>query len=78
MIQNFRTGDFVAIVPAIDSSPESTLEIVKVDFANEFLVRLRDGRVYSLVALRGVTPNTPGFIQPLTPAHQQALSALTH
>jgi len=69
----YGEGDFVAIVPTPKASPESTLEIGRVAFANEFLVRLVDGRIYSLMAERGVTPNTPGFIQPATAAHRAAI-----
>jgi hypothetical protein len=76
MLSSLIAGDEVAILPAADSPPQHTLEIVKVAFVNVHLVRLVDHRVYSLSERRGLTPISGGFLAPATDAHRNALAAM--
>jgi hypothetical protein len=76
MLSSLAPGDDVAILPAADSPPQHTLEIVKVAFVNVHLVRLVDHRVYSLVERHGLTPKSHGFLAPATDAHRRALGAM--
>ena len=66
-------GDKVAILPAQDSPPEDTLEIVEVEFVGLVLLRLVDQRIYSLKDRWGLTPKSKGFIEPVTYKHRAAL-----
>lgn len=75
MLESLSAGDEVAILPAPDSPPHHTLEIVKVAFVNLHLVRLVDHRIYSRVDRRGLTPTSHGFVAPVTDAHRNALDA---
>ncbi len=75
MLSSLVAGDDVAILPAVDSSPQHTLEIVQVEFVNVHLVRLVDHRVYSLTARHGLTSTSRGYLAPATDAHRSALRA---
>jgi hypothetical protein len=75
MLDTLATGDDVAILPALDSPPHHTLEIVKVAFANRHLVRLVDHRIYSRGDRRGLTPTSHGFIAVATDAHRNSADA---
>lgn len=74
MLDSLAPGDEVAILPAANSVPQQTLEVVKVAFVNVHLVRLVDQRVYSLADGHGLTPASHGFITPATEAHRIAVA----
>jgi hypothetical protein len=72
MLDSLSAGDDVAILPAPDSPPHHTLEIVKVAFVNLHLVRLVDHRIYSRGDRRGLTSTSHGFVAPATDAHRSS------
>lgn len=68
-------GDPVAILPFSDASAESVISISTVRIANNVFIQLTDGRIYSSMDGRGLTPTSEGYIVPAADAHRKALMA---
>jgi hypothetical protein len=69
----FCIGGDVAILPAFDAEARETLEIVRAESVNAFVVRLADGRVYSRIDRAGLTQHSEGYIAPATDEHRAAI-----
>ena len=72
--QVIREGSAVAIVPASDSPPSHTLEIAKVYRVGLVIIELTDGRLYATSGLKGLTPQSAGYLTPATDLHRAAVS----
>jgi hypothetical protein len=68
-------GDPVAILPFSDAPAESVISISTVRIANNIFVQLTDGRIYSSMDGRGLTPTSEGCIVPAADEHRKALMA---
>jgi hypothetical protein len=73
--QKLRVGDEVAILPHEHATPELVCEIAIVQHVNETTIHLENGRVYSKISGRGITPESRGMIVAATPSHWAALRA---
>jgi hypothetical protein len=74
---NFRTGDYVAIVPFAKSSPEQCLEIARIQSIDIYAIRLSDGRAYCRHALREIAAAT-SYITRASDAHWLAVESRRH
>lgn len=74
---NFRAGDFVAVVPFANSSPEQCLEIARIKSIDIYAIRLGDGRAYCRHSLREITSQT-SYITRASDAHWLAVESRQH
>jgi hypothetical protein len=66
-------GDEVAILPTRSSSAAHTLDVVRVPFVNEHLIRLPEHCMYSRSDPSGLTPRSLGYIELATDDHRKAI-----
>jgi hypothetical protein len=68
-------GDSVAILPFSEAPADRVIAIATVRIVNSVFVQLTDGRIYSSMDGRGLTPTSEGCIVPATEEHRNALMA---
>jgi hypothetical protein len=74
---DFLVGDYVAIVPFTNSSPEQCLEIARIQSIDIYAIRLSDGRAYCRHALREIAA-VASYITRASDAHWLAVEQRNH
>ena len=71
--ENITVGDEVAVMPLRGSPPDHVMDIIKIVFVDERLVRLVDHRAYSRGDRSGLSAKSRGYVEMATEAHREAL-----